>query len=377
MKSIEKGETMMARNITTILALLSLLFAACGDDDDDDGSGGTGGSGGSAGEDQDAGTGGDGGSGGSGDAATEDPEEACIERQHPSVSDECADCRCDKCLDEFTACGEDDACVAIGQCADETGCWGLACYTPEACMDVFDENGGPVSPSVDLLLAIADCITAECNTNCGGAAAGEPIPATFTVTDGTDPVEGAEACLLDTTDCATSNASGELSLDVPALSEVALTVVAPDHFPLLYGTVTGPRDASFTVTLTPTADIEAQADAAGVTLDDTKGIIGFAVVGPAGTTAELSPASGTLVYTDANEDPDPSLTGTIDAVVGGGIFWNVEPGDYDLSYSHPDTTCQRSGVSTWEGSTEGAARVTVVAGHYSGGGHMGTCDPLP
>lgn len=370
---------MINRYLITLIMLLSMLFAACGDDDDD-GSGGTSGSGGSAGEEQDAGTGGDGGpggTGGSGDAATEDPREACIERQHPSISDECADCRCDKCLDEFTACGEDDACVAIGQCADETGCWGLACYTPETCMDVFDENGGPVSPSVDLLVAVASCVGAECNTNCGGTAAGEPIPATFTVTDGTDPVEGAEVCVLDTTDCATSNASGELSLDIPALSEVALTIVATDYIPVLYGAVTGPSDASFNVTLRPTAEIEAGADAAGVTLDGTKGIIGFSVLGPAGTTAELSPASGTLVYQDENGDADPSLTGTVEGVVGMGTFWNVEPGDYDLSYSHPDTTCQASPVGTWKGSTEGTARVTVLAGHYSGGGHMGTCDPLP
>jgi hypothetical protein len=380
------------RHLGTMVAGLTAFFGAtiaCSGDGDPDnqgsagaGAGGDAGSGG-GGTSGDAGSGGaatggtggaTGGSGGTGGALS--ARDACVAREGSTASAECAACRCDTCLDELDACLADTACATMAECTAATGCYGTDCYQPTTCQQVIDDNGGPFSASVNQLIATGNCLSG-CTAECGGAAAGDPIPATITVTDGTNPIQGAEVCVLGTTDCGTSNASGETSLDVPALSEVGLTVIAADHLSVLYGLVSGPSTVEATVTLMSTASAEARATAAGVTLDDTKGHVSFTLFGPAGGTAALSPTSGTLIFTDANGDPDPSLTGSIEGASPTGVFWNVEPGDYDVVFSHAATTCQAGAVSTWAGSTEGTARVTVIAGALSAGGHWGSCDPLP
>ncbi len=381
-----------------VFAMAAGGFVACSDDDSADG--GSGGSSGSRGSD--AGSSGSGGAtedagGGSGqdaggdarqDAGGDgaDPIAACVADRRPVENyPSCRQCECETCLDELQVCGDDEACAAMGDCVEETNCTGVDCYLPETCQEVFDENGGPFGPSVDLLTAAGACTVAACEEECGRVAAGEPILGTITVwstaapTDaGTfGPVEGAEVCIHDTTDCVTTDSDGEATIDLPGASEVALLITADDHATMLKGAVTARAPQLLNAYLTTTSEIEAHASAAGVTLDDTKGTIQFTISGPGGARGNLSPDSGTLVYYDADGNPDPSLTESVEGTPRTAAIWNVDPGEYELSFSHADTACARTQLGSWEGSEPGTARVLVVAGAVSSGGHAGLCEPLP
>lgn len=352
--------------IGVVAALLGSAVGCSGDNDGARGAGGAGGSGG---------TGAASGSGGSGG----DPVAACVARQAPGNA-ACADCQCSKCLTDLEACESDTACAAILACTTPARCFGLECYLPATCQDVIDKNGGPYAASSARAVALGDCmLTRDCTTACLGVAQGDPISAEITVTDSVtaSAVAGAEVCLLNTTTCATTDAGGFATLDVPALSEVALTVSAAGHLKKLVGIVSGASRVSVRPPVYSVARVAELAAAAGITLDDTKGHVLFGVYGPGGATAALSPASGTLVLTSAAGIPDPTLTGTVAGTSLSGIFWNVAPGDYDLTYSHPATTCSAAIAGNWAGSTPGAARVTVIAGGLSSGAHFGACDPVP
>jgi hypothetical protein len=79
-------------------------------------------------------------------------------------------------------------------------------------------------------------------------------------------------------------------------------------------------------------------------------------------TVTVSPDKGIgPIYVDDKEEYDTSLKATSEA--GWGVIDNLEPGDYELTFTHPTMTC-----SAMDGSP--TVEVRVIAGmfsHYNGG----------
>lgn len=92
-----------------------------------------------------------------GDPGTGDPVlDACLE----IAQNECESCGCELCLDPLYACQQDPGCVAMRDCAEQSGCAGVDCLEP--CGPVIDMYGGPFGSSGELALALSDCLTASC-----------------------------------------------------------------------------------------------------------------------------------------------------------------------------------------------------------------------
>jgi hypothetical protein len=86
--------------------------------------------------------------------------------------------------------------------------------------------------------------------------------------------------------------------------------------------------------MSPWSVYQSMAGGAGVTLNPTKGILYIMIAECSersleGATASLSPTSGTLLYTDGDGDPDPSIAAT--GNLGDVWVYNVDPGDVVLS----------------------------------------------
>jgi hypothetical protein len=126
--------------------------------------------------------------------------------------------------------------------------------------------------------------------------------------------------------------------------------------------------------MSTTQQVETWAASAGVTPDDAKGMILLGGALPQDTTITVSPSSGTLVYHDA-DGPDDGLTGTVVGAAPKAIAWNLEPGEYDIGFSHPDQQCTGAWSSNWIGTAPGTARALVIAGAITYRGHQGKCDP--
>lgn len=77
------------------------------------------------------------------------------------AADACEECGCNQCLDPLLACEMDVGCVAMRDCAQQSGCTDtISCF--EACEGVINEHGGAFGASAELALALADCMDAAC-----------------------------------------------------------------------------------------------------------------------------------------------------------------------------------------------------------------------
>jgi hypothetical protein len=82
--------------------------------------------------------------------------DACLE----IATNDCESCACNSCLDPLYACQQDAGCVAMRDCAEQSGCVGADCLEP--CGAVIDMYGGPFGSSGALALALSDCLSASC-----------------------------------------------------------------------------------------------------------------------------------------------------------------------------------------------------------------------
>jgi hypothetical protein len=391
---------MTNKHIITVLAIMALLFTACGDDDDDGsagsggtagssaGAGGTGGSGGTAGS---GGTGGTGGAGGSA-GASDDPTAQCIERQNERNPDleECNKCLCENCLEETNDCADDQGCLDIAACAYEKECTLAGCYLPETCQEVMDAAGGLGSASVDLARVAGECaIAAACpcphvpassDTAAINGVLVEATPISEKPRDERPAVEGAEVCVYENEDiCTTTDENGEFMLEgVPADADVYLSFTKDGYGSKIMGFSPGSSSLAVTVDIASDALHEVRATAAGAVDSEETGMISaaaityntdkvdspFAVSNAAGdwimlegVSFALEPENGTgPVYADADEILDPSLDAT--AEPGWAVFFDVEPGEYTVTFSHPTMSCMV---------VQGKDKLTVVAGHVTAG----------
>lgn len=180
-------------------------------------------------------------------------------------------------------------------------------------------------------------------------------------------LDGFAFCLADDpdADCFVSNAEGVVELELPANSDVALSVTRDGFVPLLWQRRTTAEDEELTLGLAFTsAEAAAEAaEAAGVAPDETKGVILCLGLNAAGGHATLSPTSGEGPFYGEAGAVVPSLTEFRTAAVW---FFNVEPGDYEVTFEHPDRECiVHAGL--WRGPADNINLVRVDAGHQNWG----------
>jgi hypothetical protein len=383
----------MRRLLIALLATFALAVTGCGDDDDDGAAGSQAGSGGEAGEDGEAG---EGGEAGGADSGVSEEVAQCIEDAPEARDPDCAACTCENCLQESQDCGADEGCLKIVTCAAEKDCTLGGCVTADTCLDVFIEVGFG-SESVALATAAGQCVVDAGCSACPQPPEPEPfMTVSGTVVDtepgvgftGTEepteetPVEGMEICIFEHDDipCVETDADGKFEIaDVP--NEVVLVSFTKDGYPSYLRNAGGTFG---TILMTRIMDDEKTAEAVqmlgGTYPDDATGGICFGaltyntdgVESPYAFTMEndivgsldwmfldevsvsLDPDSGVgPLYVDDSEQYDASLTETSEA--GWGIIFNIEPGDYILTFSHPQMDCGQP--------TE--TNVRVVAGYIT------------
>lgn len=201
------------------------------------------------------------------------------------------------------------------------------------------------------------------------------------VTGATTPVEGVEVCVDGHAEvaCAMTNAMGAYRLEgVPPATDLLLTFDKDGYLPA-QRTVHTPavRDmALFGFAFGDDDYVAFFETALDLTLDPNLGILTFeateasvVAVTHAGlehVTASIDPASGDGPgYADAMQFPAGTLTETSRS--GWGYFVNVEPGEYLVTFTHPDRPCVAHPELGWpapDGSTA-TTRVTVAAGHVT------------
>ncbi len=190
-------------------------------------------------------------------------------------------------------------------------------------------------------------------------------------------IEGAEVCVLGTTRCDTTNASGIYQLPdaVPANTQFGIAITADGYLRTVLLSRGQPDDVMPDMTMVTEALAEQKvADAGGTWPLGTTGIveIGMYVFDgnftPAqGLTAAISPASGTgAVYLGTDGYPDTSLTAT--STLGAVMFVNVAPGDVTITPTLAGHDCVRP-QDGWNGDDAGtlalpaeAATLTYVPG---------------
>ncbi|MBI4952058.1 MAG: hypothetical protein HY908_08495, partial [Myxococcales bacterium] len=151
------------------------------------------------------------------------------------------------------------------------------------------------------------------------------------------------------TPCAQSNAQGDASFALAPGPAIYVSLVKDGYAHALLGSLLGAGDLSLTAPLVANGLANLVAQSAGVTLDPAKAQIALAAVatppspgaaypGVEGVTFTLAPGSGSGPhYGNAINLIDPALTATSSR--GAALYFNVDPGDYVVTASHPTATC--------------------------------------
>jgi hypothetical protein len=197
--------------------------------------------------------------------------------------------------------------------------------------------------------------------------------------DQVSPVAGMQVCVYgdSSVPCVFTDEFGAYAISgVEADAEILLQFTKAGYFPAVVTVKTTLAALDIGEFPAPsTGEASIFASIAGVTLDSAKGqLLGTAVqtgssgglVGQDGITMTISPASGTgPFYTNAQSLPDPAATST--GPSGLGLWANVNPGEVEVTFTHPTKTCTPLAMA-WPGTAANSVRMTVVAGYLVGGG---------
>ena len=179
-------------------------------------------------------------------------------------------------------------------------------------------------------------------------------------------VPNAEVCVLDTTDCANTDADGLAVVVLPSNTETGVTITADGFNETVLAQTT---DSDFVSEQTATLLSEAVAATLSALLNVDYPPVGTGVIGlttlfqPAdgggipGTTYELADGTGTGYYNADGGFPTYDLTAT--SSFGGGGFVEVAPGVVEIDIGGAGGC----GVSqAWPGTTATSVRLPVQAG---------------
>lgn len=194
------------------------------------------------------------------------------------------------------------------------------------------------------------------------------------------PIEGAEVCVSDTTNCATSDAGGMVTMEVPANAEIVFEVTANGYAPTLTPQTT--TDENVTTQLSPLLADSVVELLAGILATpypfDETGVVGISVLtepvaadgnGIAGVTLTADPTA-TSFYLDEDEIPRREATATT-TPSGAGGFIEVAPGTLEVELGGTASNCVV--VAGWPGG-ENSVRLPARAGFITQG--IVSCDPV-
>jgi hypothetical protein len=195
------------------------------------------------------------------------------------------------------------------------------------------------------------------------------------------PIEGAEVCVADTTNCATSDADGMVTMEVAANAEIVFEVTAEGYGPTLTPQTT--TDENITTQLSPLLADSVISLLAGIlgtpypfegtgviaisSLVEPLGADGNGIAGVTYTPDETL----TSFYLDEDEIPRVEATATAEPSGAGG-FIEVAAGTYEVQLGGTASNCVV--VAGWPGSGANSVRLPVRAGFITQG--IVSCDPV-
>jgi hypothetical protein len=165
-----------------------------------------------------------------------------------------------------------------------------------------------------------------------------------------DPLADVEICAdgYPEVACATSDAAGDVALDLPADSEVMLRCQSPTHGPAYMTWALGGGDIDAgSFGLLASGVQEGLFAIAGGTDYEHRGAITVNVYTDlverdawvAGATMTMTPATSVgPVYVSEERSPDPDLEASTSG--GPGVFVDVEPGEASVTIAHPTLACE-------------------------------------
>lgn len=178
------------------------------------------------------------------------------------------------------------------------------------------------------------------------------------------PLEGVEICQLDTTNCATTNAAGNATLELPAGEKVAWTTVREGYGSYLVADVT---DADFAPTSAfAMGSNEWLAKQFGLVLSDypprSTGAVLVALVPPfAGATVTLVDATGKRFYIDEEGNSALGLEATTSDGTAG--FVEVGPGEFQVEIGGTAQRCVPA--RAWPSDEDNRIEVPVREGYIT------------
>lgn len=219
------------------------------------------------------------------------------------------------------------------------------------------------------LVLLGTCVVAAC---------GDDDPGTVTITgtvvsftgdpDEDGPLAVVQVCQLATPNCMTTNADGQFTLEVPAMSEVGLTLVLPDFVDTLVADVTD-EGINTVPTITMPSNEYMEEFAISLMTDfpirtglsfirtSTGAVDSMSI---AGATYTLFNGTGTPYYLDDENVPSSSLTETQESGIGG-FFEMAESGKtVEVELGGAASNC-RPGAA-WPGSDEGRIQFPILDG---------------
>jgi len=185
------------------------------------------------------------------------------------------------------------------------------------------------------------------------------------------PVAGAEVCVLDTNDCAMSDADGVATIGLPADAETGVTVTAAGFNPTLVPESTSgdfQADQSTSVlsealaeTLAALLDIDYPLDGTGVAVVNTTLPLPESG-GMPGASYALTTGTGTGYYLGEGGLPSYELEATT-APLGSGGYVEVTPGTIEIDVGGSAVGC--TPAAGWAGASASSIRLPVRDGFFT------------
>lgn len=224
------------------------------------------------------------------------------------------------------------------------------------------------------------------NGGSGGTPAGlrtYPMVFLHTAPEGVSFLEGVEVCEADTENCATSDAVGQLSIDVPANQAVVFTMEKEGYGSVIHGDVSdedyGPAGGGATPTIMYSdAELTAVAEQLETTYPWKKGVVALArypdenpgvTFTPVGYTADA--VGGRFYYDQVSNEYSLELDATTEKrqsyllPLAEGGFLEVTPGTQQFEFGGTAGDCTPSWG--WTGDAPNRIRVPVRSGYVTYG----------
>jgi hypothetical protein len=194
---------------------------------------------------------------------------------------------------------------------------------------------------------------------------------------GAMPVEGLQVCVYQSASipCVMTDSTGKFTIGgLPAMSDIVISLKKAGYRPTLLAIETGSTNMDGSAAGPyPISRLVGSPSSSPVAVDlSTKGAAVFFAIGPAlvgalGTMVSLSPTGGDGPYfVDDAGALDPSATSVL---TKSGIYFNLDPGTYQMTFDEPDHDCASLSIPFGFGfstSLPNSVKFPIVAGYQTG-----------